>query len=64
MQGICEVTASDGEVRRFAPRSVLLMDDTTGEGHQTRALGPEDHVAVLIFIVNDAAAGPAAAPGK
>ena len=64
IQGLSEVTASDGEVRRFAPGSILFMDDTTGKGHQTRSVGPEDHVAVLISVVNNAAAGPAAAPAK
>ncbi|MGH8259114.1 MAG: hypothetical protein ACREUG_05440 [Steroidobacteraceae bacterium] len=48
VQGTAEVTASDGEVRRFGPGSVLLMDDATGKGHITRNVGPADHVAVTI----------------
>jgi hypothetical protein len=48
LQGISEVTASDGEKRQLKPGMMMLMDDTTGKGHQTRTVGPEDHVAVVI----------------
>ena len=48
VQGMSEVTAGDGEVRRFGLGSLLLMDDTTGKGHITRAVGDVDHVALTI----------------
>jgi len=48
VQGMSEVTAGDGEVRRFGLGSVLLMDDTTGKGHITRAVGDVDHIALTI----------------
>jgi quercetin dioxygenase-like cupin family protein len=48
VQGMSEVTAGDGEVRRFGPGSVLLMDDTSGKGHITRAVGSVDHIALTI----------------
>lgn len=48
LKGMSEVTVGDGTVRRFGPGSVLLMDDTTGKGHITRAVGNEDHVALTI----------------
>jgi hypothetical protein len=48
VQGMAEVTASDGEVRRFGLGSIILMDDTTGKGHITRALGSVDHIALAI----------------
>jgi hypothetical protein len=48
VQGMSEVTAGDGEVRRFGLGSVLLMDDTTGKGHITRAVGHVDHIALTI----------------
>lgn len=50
IQGIAEVTASDGEVRRLMPGQVMLMDDTTGKGHQTRSVGDEDHVALVVAV--------------
>jgi len=48
LKGMSEVTAGDGEVRRFGPGSLLLMDDVTGKGHITRAVGSEDHVALTV----------------
>jgi hypothetical protein len=39
LQGAVEVTASDGDVRRVGPGEVLLIEDTTGKGHSTRAIG-------------------------
>jgi quercetin dioxygenase-like cupin family protein len=48
LQGASEVTTSDGQVRHFGPGSVVLLDDTTGKGHQTRALGKIDHIAAVI----------------
>jgi hypothetical protein len=48
LKGMSQVTVGDGEVRRFGPGSVLLMDDATGKGHITEAVGTEDHVALTI----------------
>lgn len=45
--GEVEVTVSDGEVRRFGPGSVFL-DDDTGKGHRTRAVGPGGCVVVWV----------------
>lgn len=59
VQGMSEVTASDGEVRRFGPGSVVLMDDATGKGHRTRTVGHIDHIAAVIPV-----AAPAAAEAK
>ncbi|HEU0168895.1 MAG TPA: cupin domain-containing protein [Chloroflexota bacterium] len=46
--GECEVTASDGEVRRVGPSSVLLQEDTSGRGHSTRVVGPHSGLAVVV----------------
>ncbi|MGH8217621.1 MAG: hypothetical protein ACREUT_03485 [Steroidobacteraceae bacterium] len=48
LQGTAQVTASDGEVRRFGPGSMLLMDDPKGKGHITEVVGKEDHVTLTI----------------
>lgn len=48
LSGEWEVTASDGESRRFGPRSVLLVEDTTGKGHASRVIGAEDSLALLV----------------
>ncbi|HTV80356.1 MAG TPA: hypothetical protein VMF03_19035 [Steroidobacteraceae bacterium] len=48
VQGMSEVTAGDGQVRRFGLGSIILMDDLTGKGHITRAVGNVDHIALTI----------------
>ena len=53
VQGMSEVTASDGQVRRLTPGMIMLMDDTSGKGHQTRAVGPEAHIAIVIPVPAD-----------
>ncbi len=52
VQGTSEVTTSDGQVRQFGPGSVVLLDDTKGTGHQTRAIGKIDHIAAVIPIAD------------
>lgn len=54
LQGASEVTTSDGQVRQFGPGSLVLLDDITGKGHRTRAIGTIDHVAAVIPIADDA----------
>lgn len=46
MHGEVEVTASDGTRRRFPVGSLLLLEDTHGDGHATRILAD-----ALIFTV-------------
>ena len=48
VQGESEVTAGDGKKMRFKVGELMLMDDTTGKGHLTAAVGPLDHVALAI----------------
>ncbi len=38
LAGELEVTTTDGEVRRFGPGGLLLLEDTAGRGHNTRVL--------------------------
>jgi hypothetical protein len=46
--GEWEVTASDGEARRFAAGSVLLVEDTNGRGHTSRVISKKDSLALLV----------------
>jgi uncharacterized cupin superfamily protein len=50
LEGEFEVSASDGETRRFGAGSVLLVEDTTGKGHMTRALGEADASTAVLQI--------------
>ena len=50
VKGSVEVTAGDGESRRFDPGSIVLLEDTTGTGHQTRVLGDDDNLTLMIAV--------------
>ena len=39
LSGSMEVSVGDGSSRQFQPGDVLLAEDMTGQGHQTRAVG-------------------------
>ena len=47
--GALEVTVSDGEVRRFKPGDIALVEDTFGKGHATRSVEGDAVVAVMQF---------------
>jgi hypothetical protein len=49
-EGQVEVTASDGEVRVFNPGDVLLVEDTTGQGHKSRALGDVPRKSIFVTL--------------
>jgi len=55
VQGTSEVTTSDGEKRQFGLGSIVLLDDITGKGHQTRTVGTIDHIAAVVPIADTAA---------
>jgi hypothetical protein len=57
VQGMSEVTTSDGEKRRFGLGSIVLLDDTSGKGHQTRAVGTVDHIAAVVPVADASALG-------
>jgi hypothetical protein len=39
LSGELEVEVSDGEIRRFGPGSVVLVEDTSGKGHISKVVG-------------------------
>lgn len=46
LTGEWEVTASDGETRRFPAGSVLRVEDTSGKGHSSRVIS--DSLAAMV----------------
>jgi len=48
LSGEWEVTASDGESRRFPAGSVLLVEDATGKGHSSRVVSEIDSLAAMV----------------
>jgi hypothetical protein len=47
LSGETDIEVSDGEVRRFKPGSLLLMENTIGKGHVSRVAGGDVTVAVV-----------------
>jgi hypothetical protein len=48
LSGEVDVQASDGDVRRFGPGSVVLVEDTTGKGHTTRVATDGPWIAAVV----------------
>lgn len=48
LQGEVEAETSDGEVRRFGPGSVTLVEDTSGSGHRSRVVGDRDVILAVV----------------
>ena len=48
ISGEWEIEASDGTKRLFGPRSVLLVEDTFGKGHNSRVVSNDDSLAMLV----------------
>jgi hypothetical protein len=48
LSGEIEVEVSDGEVRRFGPGSVTLVEDTAGKGHRSKVLGSASVLAAVV----------------
>ena len=43
-----EITASDGEARKIAAGEVILVEDTTGKGHLSKAI--DNKIRNCIFV--------------
>jgi hypothetical protein len=52
LSGEWEVTASDGESRRFAAGSALLVEDISGKGHSSRIVSDAESVAVVVGLLD------------
>jgi len=48
LSGESEVEVSDGTMRRFGPGEIFLADDTSGQGHISRAVGNQPRAYVTI----------------
>jgi quercetin dioxygenase-like cupin family protein len=50
LEGDCEMEVGDGSKHHFRPGDILLVEDTAGEGHYTRALNPNSRKAIVITL--------------
>jgi quercetin dioxygenase-like cupin family protein len=48
LRGAVDIEVGDGSVRRIGPGQVLIADDESGQGHETREVGPEPRVSVFV----------------
>jgi len=48
LSGEFELTASDGETRKYGAGQVFLLEDTFGKGHKSTVTSKEDFVAAII----------------
>src|SRR5210317_2016641 len=53
LSGQVDIEVGDGEIRRFLPGDVSLVEDTTGNGHRNRTVGDEPSFEVCVQMGND-----------
>ena len=50
LDGGVEITTSLGETRQFQTGEILLMEDTTGKGHNTKNLERRERTSIFIHL--------------
>lgn len=53
LHGSVEIEIGDGSVRRLGPGEILLAEDTTGQGHISRAVDGEPRTCLFIPLEED-----------
>jgi quercetin dioxygenase-like cupin family protein len=48
LAGAVDIEIGDGTVRRIGPGDILIAEDLSGEGHETREVGPEARISVFV----------------
>ena len=48
LSGESEVVIGDGSTIRLHPGHILLAEDTTGQGHISRAIGSDDRISIFL----------------
>lgn len=55
VSGEIDVTVGDGETRRFGPGSLVLLEDVTGRGHRTVAVGNDQIYGLFVQVLEGSA---------
>ena len=50
LEGGVDFTVSDGETRRFGGGDVVLLEDTSGKGHVSKAVGGQTRKSIFITL--------------
>lgn len=53
LTGSVDIETGDGSVRRLGPGEILLADDTTGQGHISRAVDGQPRTCLFIPLADD-----------
>ena len=54
LTGSVDIEVGDGTVRRLGPGDVLLAEDTTGQGHISRAVDGQPRTCLFLPLADDA----------
>ena len=54
LSGESEIELDGGRKIRLGPGHILLAEDTTGQGHISRAVGSEDRISLFITLADGA----------
>jgi quercetin dioxygenase-like cupin family protein len=57
LSGRGEIEVAGGKKISLEPGHIELIEDTTGKGHTTRAVGPEDRVTIAIPLADQTVSG-------
>ena len=63
-KGESEVGTSTGEVRRFGPGAIMLLEDIDGKGHIARRVSDGERLTLLITLPDDPTAWPPGADAR
>lgn len=50
LDGEIEIEVSDGEIKKLRGGDILLVEDTSGKGHRTRAIGNKPRKSVFVTL--------------
>ena len=60
LSGRAEIEVAGGQKVSIGPGHINLIEDTTGKGHTTRNIGPDDRIVVTIPLADQTVNRPAA----
>ncbi len=50
LDGAVDVEIGDGTIRRFSTGDILLVEDTTGQGHKSKAVNNQPRTSVFVTL--------------
>ncbi len=50
LDGAVDIEITDGTVRRFSTGDILLVEDTTGHGHKSKAVNNQSRTSVFVTL--------------